>query len=250
MNRSARRNTLRGPSYVTVLMLALTAYSIGDRAGATEVVAPNVFTNSEAPAITIGVFRGENLDVAFQWILPASDFAAVPTGSPLTAIGFRLNGSSLPAGAADFAQWNLQLSSANNPSLTLSETFANNIGPDVVTVRSGPLSIPANVFPFGQSPNEFFDIPFTTPFVYHGGEMVVTLRHTAHSGVQGMIEIDADSVFNNRGNSVAVAGFADTTGIVHFANFPVTRFTFVPEPSGLAPVAIAVALLSAYRRRP
>ncbi len=231
---------------IVILAVGASSSTIGDHTIAATIVAPNVYAAAEAPHLAVGVFRGGNVDHTFQWIFPASDFTKVPLGSRITAIGFRINGAS--AGqrlSASFAQWNLQLSSSNNPSLTLSSVFDDNIGPDVVTVRSGPLTLTANSFPSGPNPNQFYDILFSTPYVYNGGELLMTLRHTAHSGPQSLIENDADAVASGYGNSVGViSGFTDSFGIAKFGNFPVTRFTYVPEPTGLLLGAAGVFVMS------
>jgi hypothetical protein len=226
----------------------LVASGLADRARAAFVVAPNAYTNAEAPVETIYPFRGANDPSALQWILPAANFAAVAPGSLFTGIGFRLNASSAGVTTAvNFAEWNLQLSTAINPALSLSTTLATNIGADVVTVRSGPLSIPANAFPTGPSPPGFYAIPFTTPFAYNGGELVVTLRHTGHPGSHELVSNDAVAA-GALGNTVG-GSFTSTTGTVNFFNFPVARFTVTPEPQCLVLLAIGLLAMTSFRRR-
>jgi len=70
----------------------------------------------------------------------------------------------------------------NSPSKML-DGFANNIrNGDLVTVRSGPLRIPAGGLPGAHGdgvPSAFgIVIPFTQTFAYVGGDLVVTIRHS------------------------------------------------------------------------
>jgi hypothetical protein len=233
------------------LLIGVSHCDFDVKAKASTIVAPNIYTTTEAPSDTVGIFRGGNSPLTFQWVLPASDFSTVPIGSLMTAIGFRLDArlANLPISPINIAQWNLQLSKSTSASLILSSTFASNIGPDVVTVRSGPLTIPALAFGSSSVPNPFYDILFATPYVYKGGNLLITLRHTSHSGEQSLITNDADAVSGGRGQSNGSSGFTSTTGITDFYNFPVTQFTFVPEPASLLLAASGVAPIIGPRRR-
>ncbi len=145
----------------------------------------------------------------------------------------------------NIVQWNWQRSTGTNPVLTLSSTFANNNGPNVVTVRSGALSISAGTFPSSGSPRGFYTIGFTTPFTYTGGEVVVTMRHTSHAGSSFLNDaVNVGALGNTLGNV-----FDSTTGSTNFFHFPVTRFTVTPEPGSLVLAAIGVLAASARRRR-
>jgi hypothetical protein len=246
----AALRTARGGLYL-VLLVGASRCGFDATATAATIVAPNVFTSSDAPGATVGVFRGGNADITFQWVFPASDFSTVPLGSPITAIGFRLDlgNTTRPASPINIAQWNLQLSKSTSASLTLNPTFAANVAPDVVTVRSGPLTIPVNAFPGLQNPNPFYDIPFTTSYLYTGGNLLVTLKHTAHSGEQSLISNDADVVSGGRGQSNSNSGFTATSGDTNIFHFPVTRFTFVPEPASLLLVGCGLMPFALVSRR-
>ena len=79
----------------------------------------------------------------------------------------------------------------------------DNIGPDAVTVLSGPLSVTTDAFTGGAGPNPFYAFDFTTPYTYEGGDLLFTLN-VANSG--GLV-LDANSVDAN----------GDTVGIVNGA---------------------------------
>jgi hypothetical protein len=176
-------------------------------------------------------------------------------GAQLTSIGFRL-----PAGAAtigvplSFDAWGLQIGTSLNPPGSLSATFAANQGPGTTTVLSGPLVIPANSLVGGAGPNPFYDIPFTTPFLYTGGDLLFTLRHS--QVMAGPVPVDANNLPNSLtdtvGNNISTA----TTGTAHLFNSPVTLLDFaapttVPEPASvtLALIGAGLAGLAGWRQR-
>ncbi len=77
----------------------------------------------------------------------------------------------------------LTISVTATPLSGLTDTFANNHGPSPITVRSGPLNLPArpgtNVWP-----QPWENIPFSTPMLYvgtPGGTLVVDLMQTNNS---------------------------------------------------------------------
>ena len=234
---------------VFVAALGLSALAVGQAAAA--VVAPNAFEVAEGPGTTFVPFRSGPF--TFQWVLPASDFAGVSPGTQLTSIGFRLDGDQ-PTFAQElsFAQWNLQLSSPQSPFPTLSDTFADNIDADVVTVRSGVLAVPGGSLIGGAGPNPFFDIPFTTPYSYTGGPLLVTLSHTGHVGGGAEPAMDAVAVASGLGNSVGESGFDEASGRADFFQFPVTRFgteSVLPEPGTLMLFGLGLAGLGFAARR-
>jgi hypothetical protein len=71
----------------------------------------------------------------------------------------------------------------------LSTTYTDNIGTDAVAVRSGPLTLPSGFNPGGAltpAVNPWGGIiEFTTPYVYTGGNLLITIRHNGHTGGAG-----------------------------------------------------------------
>jgi hypothetical protein len=168
----------------------------------------------------------------FQWVFPASQLASVPLGSQITGIAFRLDTSAAAQPNISFSQWNLQVSTSPNGPGTLSGTFAANIGADVVTVNSGPLSVNTSIYPFGGNPNGFGPfIPFSTFYTYNGGNLLFTLNATGNGSAQ--IPLDANSVDAN-GSTVGNPAFGSASGNPNFFNYPITEISFttgVPEPT-------------------
>lgn len=221
------------------------------------IVAPNAYESAEADATLSGPFQAN--PITLQWIFAASQFSSITSGTQLTAIGFRLNGGSdtLPVSDVDFTDWNLQLSSSLNAVGSLSATFANNIGPDAVTVRSGALTIPASSFPGGATPNGFYFIPFSTAYTYNGGDLLLTLTHTGGMGAAGPLGFANDALTLGTApgitDTVLQNSYQAGSGSAQFFNSPVTAFRTdgaVPEPSALFLAGAGLAVLGLLRRRP
>jgi hypothetical protein len=111
--------------------------------------------------------------------------------------------------------------------------FANNIAADAVSVRSGPLTVPVNSLPGGSGPNGFFFIPFTTPYAYFGGDLLLTLRQNGLSGL-ALLPLDGVELADLTGvaDSVRGGGADATSGQAQFSNVSVTalEYTPIPEP--------------------
>jgi hypothetical protein len=229
------------------LTLALLAGSAANLFSA-QLVLPVANASAEGPALITGPLA--NTDLTFQWLFDDSQLSAVPVGSMFTAIGFRLD-----AGQPDrpgiehvFSRWDLQLSRSLFPAGSLDPDFANNIGADAVSVRSGPYTLQVNSLPGGADTNEFFFIPFATSYVYAGGDLLLTLRQDASSG-QSLLSLDGVALADLTGvaDSVRGAGANATSGQAQFSNVPVTalQYTPIPEP-GSALLMVAALFLPVW----
>jgi hypothetical protein len=187
----------------------------------------------------------------FQQIYGTSAFAGLSIGDQITGIQLRLNGGypSLPTSAVSIAQFNVFLGPSNFRPGSLSSSVTSNQGPGTVLARSGALAIPANSFPGGSTPNAFgLLISFSTPYIYTGGDLLLTLSYTSAGG-----DLDFDAGFglaDVEGRSGA--GYNNSTLDNDFRNYAlVAQFTTiaVPEPRiDLLVFVGAIALLVAARR--
>lgn len=226
-----------------LMLLSLVSSAV---ASADFIVAPNANATVEGNALSVVPFSPGAR--TFQWILSSSQFVEMLPGSQITAIGLRLDvsqQSQLPSDIS-FDRWDLQISSARNGVGALSATFADNIGTDAVLVRSGQLDLPASSFSIGSSPNRFAPIAFTTPYLYGGGDLLLTLSHS-NSAISFPVPIDCNAV---DAFGQAIIGTVGPTAVQLSANYPITQFEFtaVPEPSCTALLTVAVALFCTARR--
>jgi hypothetical protein len=245
---------MRTRQWVSGLVLGLAVLCSASAARADVIVVPNAFTTTEG---NIGLSTPiQSAPRTEQTVYAASQLTGIPIGSEITGLTYRLDGmtnsTAWPPSPRTWAQYNIQLSQSLNPPGSLSNTFANNIGADVVTVRSGPLTIPANAFPGGSSPNPFgIEIAFTTPYTYEGGDLLITLRATGN-GVDTTFT-DADTRTSFGFQTIGAASFTGTTndGITGGTN-QIAELVFttpaVPEPSSLALLALGGGALAGWRR--
>jgi hypothetical protein len=145
---------------------------------------------------------GGNLLVQTSWpatiqmVIAASEFDRIPPGSQLIGIAWRQragNASAWPTADNHFTQFDIELATSLNPPGTLNTTFAANVGPNATLVRQGPLTFPASSFPGGATaPNASGwgpTVHFTTPFVYEGGPLLITVRRSIASVQWAMLDI-------------------------------------------------------------
>lgn len=211
-----------------------------------DLVVPNANAGTNGNGGTIIPMEEGATDVLFQWDLAGSQFSSLPVGSAITAIGFRLQGGQTTSPSADVTvgTFDLQLSTSLNPLGALSATQSDNIGPDAVTVLSGPLTIPANALVGGAGPNPFFLIHFTLPYFYRGGDLLFSL-HVANAAAVDSFILDGDNV-DSIGDTVANLSGAQQT---EFFNYPVTEILFTsgvqaPEPSSLLTLGSGMIFLA------
>lgn len=177
-------------------------------------------------------------------------------GLQLTGISWRLSStgnnpstSPWPTTSVSWGNYDITLAQATNEITEVSNTFADNMT-NPVQVRSGPLTIDANLFPVDtDEPNSWGPtITFDTPYAYGGGDLVIEYRHT---GRRGSVDVWLDAVESNtdagywaRGRDSYEATTSDTTH-----HFPIHRFHAIPEPGTLSLLGVAGALTLLRRRR-
>jgi hypothetical protein len=217
------------------------------RVYATPIVVPASAAATEASDSIASVLGSGPRTLQFAY--DSTQLGGLTVGSVLTGLAFRLDVTE-PAFpfTLNWLSYNIVLStSLNNPGV-LSPTFANNIGPDAVTVRSGSLTLPAGSFPGGGSPNAFGPtISFTTSYTYMGGDLLLTISHTGNGNQSFGVDAVTDAPGLYQG--LVAASFNAATADAGFATkSPVVQFTAVPEPGTLT-LLLAGSFALRFRRR-
>ncbi len=210
-------------------------------------VAPAVYTASEAPSHT--ALLQPSIGRTFQYTVAASEFSSLTSGDEITGMAFRLNFDAALLPPATWTDFDIQLSKIST--LTMSSTFDDNIGGDVVQVRAGSLSLALDPSFAGSSPNSFFDIPFDTPYPYTGDNLLVTIRFQGGAGFPlNTSSLDAIGTFVGGPSGQVATGYTAATAGTTGGSLPVTQFTFgVPEPSSVIPAAFGLVALATWRWR-
>ena len=128
---------------------------------------------------------------SYQLVVGPQELGGLAVGDLITGITWRLPSWVVYAdwpgvgNVADITNYDIYLSTSNNPPGSLSTTYTDNIGSDVVQVRGGPLSLTGPHFPGGAlTPNVNplgMVIPFSSSYIYKGGDLLLTIRHTGNS---------------------------------------------------------------------
>ena len=208
--------------------------SLASVSAAGTIAVPNVYASTSSGGAGLNTFiRDLGNPRTGQLLIAAAELSALSVGHQINGITFRMfaGGTSFPPTDATWADYTINIA-AGGP-LPGSTTFANNIVGPITVCRTGPLTITANSFPVGGSPNPFgADIACTTPFIYQGGNVVVEVRHTGSNIVNAathFLEAVAitDPQYGTRFWSATATGNTATTGAVN--TFTVVRLqTTVP----------------------
>jgi hypothetical protein len=178
----------------------------------------------------------------FQQVFSSALLNSLTAGDWINSIAFRVEGNETALPAQTIPIYNISLSQSLNAPGTLSATFANNRGADYLTVRSGPLTVNAGDFPGGGSPNNFGWIPFSTPYQYQGGDLLIEVAYQGFSTGR-----DADAAYPFTANLAQTAfgtGYNSTTADAGlYAEALVLGFSITPVPEPSASVIISAGFL-------
>jgi len=214
-------------------------------------VAPSGFASVEGnSALSTPLTRAAR---TLQSAIAATSLTGLTNGAQIMGLSFRLDDSQSgpwPASDLTWTDYSIQLSTSLNAPGLLSTTFADNLGADVLTVRSGPLTVPAHSYSSGGLPNAFGPvITFDTPFTYHGGTLLITLRHSGNGVSERFVDANTDvsgsfqTIYSTVSDTATVANFGGRTPIF------LLHFEIVPEPSAVTWLG-GLAAAAFLRRRP
>lgn len=234
---------LRYPVFFAALALASTSFP----ASATT-VAPVAFTGTEGSAVQTWPFgNGSATSFFLQTAYATSALGTLTPGAVITGVGFRLNGgAAAPVGDLTYSDFTIRIGTSAMAIGALSTDFAANYGADTIVARTGALTVSAGSFIAGPAANPFFTLSFATPYIYNGGNLLLTLDATRTDG-GGAVAIDA----------IPVGGLTDTSGMStnsnplnHFLNAPIVQFqtAAVPEPGSWALMIIGLGTVGGLMR--
>ncbi len=127
---------------------------------------------------------------SYQLVVGPAELAGIPVGSQITGIAWRRPSwqafANWPGAATcTFNNYDITLSTSTRAPGSLSTTYTDNIGPDAVLCRSGPISFTGAFFPGGAvtpNTNPFSTtIAFPSPYTYNGGTLLLTVRHSGNN---------------------------------------------------------------------
>ncbi len=171
-------------------------------------------------------------------------------GLQLTGVSFRLPASATtdwPGQQITYSNYDIYLSGSVDPA-DRSFVFAENIVGPQTQVRSGALTIDANAFPSGGSPNDFGVTIGFDNWVYGGGNLLLEIRHTGNGTASRALDALNTSTpgYGTLFSAAWSSNYEAVDGGLQ-GSFVVMEFTAVPAPGALA--LLAVAGLGRRRRR-
>jgi hypothetical protein len=234
-------------SYQVVIGICLTAATVfADQT----IIVPGQFALAEAGSSDNAPLGAS--EQHFQQAFSSALLTNLSAGDWIDGIAFRVQGDETALPAQTIPIYDISLSQSPNAPGSLSATFADNRGADFLTVRSGALTVNAGDFPGGSSPNNFGWIPFSIPYQYLGGDLLIEVDYQGFS-----VGRDADAVYSFSASLAQTAfgnGYNSTTadaGI--YAEALVMGFSImttpVPEPSAFLMLGVGFLLLVSGRRR-
>lgn len=200
--------------------------------GQSSVVLPNAYTHAEAPSST-GYPWGRGATATRVLYIHDSQLLLqhqIDHAIAIRRLRWRANGSANDGGG-QYTQVSVALSTAAVDYLAVSPTFAQNHGPDLLTVHFGPVSVqPAT----GTSPNNFYvEVVLNPPFVYDpiAGDLAIDLA-TDGGGWTGPPGANLDSA-GTTGFGARVYHLSDphaAVGTTQIGSSPIVEVTYDPVP--------------------
>lgn len=213
-----------------------------------EQAVPGAYQNTPGTSSFLGPLA--NSQRTYQLLIHANQLTDL-VGLPLTALTWRnpvAATTAWPVSDVTFTNYDIYLSGSVDPA-NRSLTFADNIVGPQTKVRDGGLTILADSFPGGGSPNDFGQkIEFDSPWLYSGGNLLVEIRHTGFTGTSRSVDAlgTATAGYGTDFSAAWTGNYAGTSGSQ--GNFSIVQLTAVPTPSAAALLGLGL-LVGARRRR-
>jgi hypothetical protein len=184
-----------------------------------------------------------------QQVYASSQFSSLGGPALITQLAFRPDAPFGNPAVFTISNIEIDLSTTNASPDGLSTTFASNIGPDVLTVFSGPLSMTTADTGPAAGPKDFDVIINIAPFLYDpsSGNLLLDVRNFS-SALTGTA-LDAEAVLGDSVSRVfSTTGATSSTGTADTLAL-VTRFTITPvsAPGTLALLVLALATMVPVR---
>ena len=154
----------------------------------TQKVVPNNFSTTTGTNPFQSPFSSN--EITYQLLIAASQLTDL-VGKNLVSISFRNTfdaTTAWPDNETFFNNYAIYLGQSVAPAdRTL--VFAQNAIGLITLVRSSSLIVPTNALTAGSNPNNFsYDIPFSTPYFYNGGNLLVEIRHFGTVGFSRRVD--------------------------------------------------------------
>jgi hypothetical protein len=213
------------------MMIRLSAIALAITAGAFPVLAdtfvvPPAYETAPGTAGFLGPLS--TAQRTYQLLIHESELTAF-AGQNITGFTFRSLASATaawPTADMTWANYDIYLSPSVIPE-NRSFVFAENIAGPQIQVRNGPLTILAESFGVGSSPQPFGQvIEFNQPYAYAGGHLLVEIRHTGSVGTSRSVDAIGTAITGYGTQFRAIwAGNYVATETTSQGNFAILQFT-------------------------
>jgi hypothetical protein len=214
--------------YYFVLLLTLFVSNIhSQNARSSEyIVIPPTYTTVPGTTTFLGPLANANR--SYQLLIHESLLTSL-ISKEIVGLSWRLPTSATapwPTSDVTFSTYDIYLSGSVPPAAR-SLTFSNNVVGTQKLVRSGPLTMLANEYPSGSTPNEFGkEIAFNQSYTYNGGHLLIEIRHQGFSGTSRSVDAigTAISGYGTLFSALWQSAYIPSTGSQ--GNFSVVRLRY------------------------